>query len=175
VGWSTWPISSWCRWALIEDFNALPANEAADSLYACLANRRWAVEVASRRPYADAQSFLTAAWAAMNDLADDDWLAAFKAHPRIGERGGDAPESSEREQGRAMQSAGAILAALAAQNRQYEKKFGHVFLIRARGRSGEEILSELRRRMRNAPGIELAEARRELAQIAEERLTELVS
>jgi len=160
---------------LIEDFNALPETEAEGRLYACLANRRWAAEVASRRPYTDAQSFLIAAWNALNELTDDDWVAAFKAHPRIGERGGDAPESSEREQGRAMQSAAAILAALEAQNRQYEHKFGHVFLIRASGRSGEEILSELRRRMRNDPAIELAESRRELAQIAEERLSELVS
>jgi 2-oxo-4-hydroxy-4-carboxy-5-ureidoimidazoline decarboxylase len=160
---------------LIEDFNDLPETEAEGRLYACLANRSWAAEVASHRPYPDVQSFLTAAWTALNGLTDDDWAAAFKAHPRIGEGGGDAPESSEREQGRAMQSAAAILAALAAQNRQYEQKFGRVFLIRASGRSGEEILSELRRRMRNDPAMELAESRRELAQIAEERLSELVS
>lgn len=160
---------------MIEDFNALPENEAADRLYACLANRRWAADVCSRRPYADAQSFLTAATAALNGLTDEDWVAAFKAHPRIGERGGDAPVSSMREQSRAMQSAAATLSALEAENRQYEEKFGHVFLIRASGRSGEEILSELRRRMSNDPAIELAEARRELAQIAGERLSVLVS
>jgi 2-oxo-4-hydroxy-4-carboxy-5-ureidoimidazoline decarboxylase len=160
---------------LIEDFNALPEKDAEERLYACLANRRWAAEVASRRPYPDAQSFLIAAWNALNGLTDDDWLAAFKAHPRIGDRGGDAPERSEREQGRALQSTAATLAMLAAQNQQYEKKFGHVFLIRASGRSGEEILSELRRRMKNDPARELAEARRELAQIADERLSELVS
>jgi 2-oxo-4-hydroxy-4-carboxy-5-ureidoimidazoline decarboxylase len=170
-----WPISSWCRSALIEDFNALPEAEAEERLYACLANRRWAVEVASRRPYPDARSFLTAAWNALDGLTDDDWVVAFKAHPRIGERGGDAPESSEREQGRVMQSAANILAVLAAHNRQYEKKFGHVFLIRASGRSGEEIISEFRRRMRNNPATELAESRRELARIAEDRLSELVS
>jgi 2-oxo-4-hydroxy-4-carboxy-5-ureidoimidazoline decarboxylase len=160
---------------LIEDFNALQETEAEERLYACLANRRWAADVASRRPYLDARSFLTSARNLLNGLTDDEWVAAFKAHPRIGERGGDAPESSEREQGRAMESAATILAVLAAQNRQYEQKFGHVFLIRAGGRSGEEILSELRRRMRNDPATELAEARRELAQIAEGRLSELVS
>ncbi len=160
---------------MIEDFNALPEQEAADSLYKCLANRRWAAEVTSRRPYADAQSFLTAARAALSGLTDDDWVAAFKAHPRIGERGGDAPERSEREQSRAMKSPAATLAALEAENRQYEEKFGHVFLIMAGGRSGVEILSELRRRMRNDHATELAEARRELAQIAGERLLALVS
>jgi 2-oxo-4-hydroxy-4-carboxy-5-ureidoimidazoline decarboxylase len=160
---------------LIEEFNALPEKEAADSLYKCLANRRWAAEVSSRRPYADAQSFLIVASNALNGLTDDDWVAAFMAHPRIGERGGDAPDSSQREQSRAMESAAATLAALEAENRQYEEKFGYVFLIRASGRSGEEILSELRRRMRNDPAVELAEARRELAEIAGDRLLELVS
>ena len=158
-----------------EHFNALPPNEAEDRLYACLANRRWAAEVSSGRPYPGVQSFLTAAELALNLLTDDDWLAAFKAHPRIGERGGDAPESSEREQSRAMQSTAETMAELEAENRHYEQKFGHVFLIRASGRSGEEILSELRRRLRNDPAQELAEARRELAQIAVERLTRLVS
>jgi 2-oxo-4-hydroxy-4-carboxy-5-ureidoimidazoline decarboxylase len=160
---------------LIEDFNALPETEAEERLYACLANRRWAAEVASRRPYPDAQSLITAARNALKGLTDDDWVAAFKAHPRIGERGGDAPQSSEREQGRAMQSSAAAVYALVAQNPRYEKKFGYVFLIRASGRSAEEILSEVRRRMRNDPPTELAEARRELAQIAEGRLWELVS
>jgi 2-oxo-4-hydroxy-4-carboxy-5-ureidoimidazoline decarboxylase len=160
---------------LIEDFNAMPEKEAADSLYRCLANRRWAADVSSRRPYAEVPSVLTAARAALNWLTDDDWVAAFKAHPRIGEPGGDAPESSEREQGRAMESAAAILAVLAAQNRRYEEKFGHVFLIRASGRSGEEILSELRRRMRNDRAMELAESRRELAQIALERLERMLN
>jgi 2-oxo-4-hydroxy-4-carboxy-5-ureidoimidazoline decarboxylase len=159
---------------LIEEFNALPEKEAAGSLYKCLANRRWAAEVSSRRPYVDAQSFLIVASNALNGLTDDDWVASFKAHPRIGERGGDAPESSQREQSRAMESAAATLAALEAENRQYEEKFGYVFLIRASGRSGEEILSELRRRMRNDPALELAEARRELAEIARDRLLELV-
>ena len=160
---------------LIEDFNALPQKEAEERLYRCLANRRWAAEVSSRRPYADAQSLVTTASNALNGLTDDEWVAAFKAHPRIGERGGDAPESSQREQGRAMQSAAVTLAALEAENRQYEEKFGHVFLIRAGGRSGEEILSELRRRMKNDPAMELAEARSELSKIAVDRLLDLVS
>jgi 2-oxo-4-hydroxy-4-carboxy-5-ureidoimidazoline decarboxylase len=160
---------------LNEDFNALPPKEAEERLYGCLANRRWAVEVSSGRPYPDAQSFLTAASLALNELTDDDWLAAFKSHPRIGERGGDAPESSEREQSRAMQSTAETMAELEAENRRYEHRFGHGFLINASGRSGEEILSELRRRLKNDPAQELAEARRELAQIAEQRLSKLVS
>src|SRR5260370_4073492 len=165
-----WLISSWYRLVLIEDFNAMPKTEAEARLYACLANLRWAAEVCSRRPYSDAQSFLTAAGNALDGLTDDDWVAAFKAHPRIGERGGDAPESSAREQSRVMQSSAATLHALVAQHPQYEKNVVHVLLIRASGPSGEALLSELRRRMSNDPATEVAYARRELAQITSNRL-----
>jgi 2-oxo-4-hydroxy-4-carboxy-5-ureidoimidazoline decarboxylase len=161
--------------ASIEDFNALPQKDAEDRLYACLANRRWAADLAARRPYAEAGSFHAAAIGGLDELTDDEWAAAFNAHPQIGERGGEAPERSEREQSSVMRSPVETLAALAAENRQYQDKFGHIFLIRASGRSGQEILSELRRRMKNNAQTELGEARRELAQIASERLSALVS
>jgi 2-oxo-4-hydroxy-4-carboxy-5-ureidoimidazoline decarboxylase len=160
---------------LTEEFNALPKAEATGRLYKCLANGPWADGIVAGRPYSDAGAFLDAARLGFSGLTDGDWVAAFKAHPPIGERGGDAPESSEREQRRAMQSSAEILALLAAQNPRHEKKFGYVFLIRASGRSGEEIVSELRRRMKNDPATELAESRHELAQIAADRLRELVS
>ncbi|TMD75519.1 MAG: hypothetical protein E6H97_05170 [Chloroflexi bacterium] len=111
----------------------------------------------------------------MDQLTDDEWLEAMKAHPRIGERGGDVPTSSVREQSQAMQASAATLAALAAENRRYEERFGHVFLIFASGRGGEEILSELRRRMNNEPAAELEEAKRELRKIALMRLSGLVT
>jgi 2-oxo-4-hydroxy-4-carboxy-5-ureidoimidazoline decarboxylase len=129
-------------------------------LYGCLASRRWAHAVASGE---DPDR-------AMDGLTDEEWLAAMKAHPRIGERGGDAPASSEREQSQAMQAPPATLAALAAENRRYEERFGHVFLIFASGRGGDEILAELRRRTGNDPATELGESKRELRRIVHLRL-----
>jgi 2-oxo-4-hydroxy-4-carboxy-5-ureidoimidazoline decarboxylase len=134
-------------------------------LYACFASRRWARAVAAGEDPDHA----------MDDLTDEDWLEAMKAHPRIGERGGDAPASSDREQSRAMQASDETKAALAAENRRYEERFGHVFLIFASGRSAEEILAELRRRMKNDPAAELGEARRELRSIAHLRLQRMLS
>ncbi len=111
----------------------------------------------------------------MDDLTDEEWLEAMEAHPRVGERGGHAPDSSEREQYRAMQAAPSTLVALAAENRRYEEQFGHVFLIFASGRSAEEILAELRRRMKNDPAAELVEAKGELRKIAHMRLEKVLS
>ena len=134
-------------------------------LYGVLANRRWARMVAA--------GLVQVADQAMDGLTDDEWLEAMRAHPRIGERGGESPESSAREQSRAMQASAATLAGIAAENRRYEAKFGHVFLIAASGRSAEEILAELRRRMKNEPAAELEEAKRELRKIARLRLERL--
>jgi OHCU decarboxylase len=110
----------------------------------------------------------------MDALTDEEWLEAMRAHPRIGEHGGDAPASSEREQSRAMESSAETKAALAAENRSYEERFGHVFLIQASGRTGEEILAELRRRVRNDPATELEEAKGELRKIARLRMNSVV-
>ena len=107
---------------------------------------------------------------AMDGMTDNEWLEAMKAHPRIGQRGGDAPETSAREQSRAMQAPPETLAELAAENRRYEERFGHVFLIFASGRSAGEILTELHRRIENDPAEELREAKRELRKIALARL-----
>ena len=133
-----------------------------DRLYGVLANRRWAQSVA--------EGVFQAAAEAMDRLTDEEWLEAVQGHPRIGERGGAA---SQREQSRAMQSGRETLANLAADNRRYEEKFGHVFLIAASGRSAGEILAELRRRMNNDATTELEEAKRELRTIVRLRLEKL--
>jgi 2-oxo-4-hydroxy-4-carboxy-5-ureidoimidazoline decarboxylase len=159
----------------LERFNALPRPEAEDRLYACLAHRPWASRVAARRPYATVDLLLAEAEAASLELTRDDWLAAFAAHPRIGEGGGHSPGSSEREQSRVMRGPEATRAALAEENRLYESRFGHVFLIFASGRSAAEILEELRRRMRNDPSHELEVAAGEHRKITRLRLERLLS
>lgn len=74
-----------------------------------------------------------------------------------------------------MQAPAKTRDALAAENREYEKQFGHVFLIAASGRSGDEILGELRRRMSNDPATELEEATRQLRTIVQLRLGKMLS
>ena len=156
-------------------FNAMPAADVEARLYECLANRVWAARVAAGRPYetvADVLREADAAWAAMNDT---DWLQAFAAHPRIGEGGGEAPATSEREQSAVIAAPTQTLDALAAENRAYEERFGHVFLIAAAGRSADEILAELRRRMTNDAATELQEATGEQRKITRLRLRKLVT
>jgi 2-oxo-4-hydroxy-4-carboxy-5-ureidoimidazoline decarboxylase len=65
--------------------------------------------------------------------------------------------------------------ALAEGNRAYEERFDHVFLIRAAGRSPEDVLAELRRRLDNDEETERAEVTGQLAEITALRVRELVS
>jgi 2-oxo-4-hydroxy-4-carboxy-5-ureidoimidazoline decarboxylase len=63
-----------------------------------------------------------------------------------------------------------VVARIAAGNVAYEARFGRVFLIRAAGRSPEELLAELERRLRSDDETEATEATGQLAEIALLRL-----
>jgi OHCU decarboxylase len=73
------------------------------------------------------------------------------------------------------QASGATLAALAAENREYERRFGHVFLISATGRGADEMLAALRERMGNDPTTELRVAAAEQRKITRLRLERLLN
>jgi 2-oxo-4-hydroxy-4-carboxy-5-ureidoimidazoline decarboxylase len=125
-------------------------------------------------PYPDFDSLLAAAERAWSELEPSDWAEALAGHPRIGERGGSSPAASGREQSEVLVAAASTLERLAAENRLYEARFGHVFLIAAAGKSAEEILAALRQRMENDPVTEARVASAELRKIALRRLEELI-
>lgn len=138
------------------------------------ASRRWARKVARGRPYQDLDTLLDAAESAWWDLEAADWLEAFSAHPRIGERGGHQPESSDREQKGVMAAESETREAIAEANRSYETKFGHVFLISAVGKSAADVLAALRERTDNDPKMELRVAAGEQARITRLRLERML-
>ena len=148
-------------------------NEAQERLHACFASRRWARRVAQEWPYPDLDSLLGAAERAWAELEPADWSEALAGHPRIGERGGSSPAASEREQSGVRAAPATTLEELAAENRLYEARFGHVFLIAAAGKNADEILATLRERMGNDPVTESKVAAAELRKIARLRLEAL--
>ena len=156
-------------------FNNLPREEAEHKLCGCFASAAWAARVAAGRPYTGFAELHAACESAWARLAPADWMAALAAHPRIGERGGHAPESSEREQSGVRSATAETLAALADENRRYEERFGHVFLISAAGRTADEILAALRARMGNDPATEVEVAAAELRKITRLRLERVLS
>jgi len=158
--------------------NDVSEEQAAHRLAACNASPRWVGEMLKHRPYANAATLLDTAEQVARSL---DWggvRRGLEAHPRIGDRAaGESPEAqwSRGEQAAVGDSDPATQAALRAGNVAYERRFGHVFLIRAARRSAEEMLAELRRRLDNDEPSERAEVTEQLAQITRFRLERLLA
>ena len=153
--------------------NALPAGLARQQLLVCCSSARWAAEVASGRPYASADQILARSDQAVAGLAPADLEQALAGHPRIGERRG-ADDRSRREQAGVLGADPATIQALADGNEAYERRFGHIYLVCATGRSAGELLALLQERLGNDPGTEWGVVRRELAKINQIRLARLL-
>jgi 2-oxo-4-hydroxy-4-carboxy-5-ureidoimidazoline decarboxylase len=127
----------------LASFNAAPEQAAVAAMLACCASRRFAAAMAAGRPYASQAAALAAVGTAFESLTWPDVLEAMDAHPRIGARV--SGESAVEQSGVADDTR----AALSAGNTAYEERFGHVFLIRATGLSGTQMLSALHQRLKN--------------------------
>jgi 2-oxo-4-hydroxy-4-carboxy-5-ureidoimidazoline decarboxylase len=161
----------------LEELNALPAGTAEAELLSCCASRRWAAAVAGGRPYGGLPALRDAAATAMDGLEWADISEALAAHPRIGERAaGQGREASwSRGEQSGMDTAEAqVRAALAEGNRQYEERFGHVFLICATGLGAAEMLAALEERLANGPEAEREIVREELKKIMRLRLAKML-
>ena len=136
-----------------------PAAGVAVSLSFAALPGGW-VPAASGETDADGRHrFEAAITAAFASLDWEDVLEAIAGHPRIGDR---ANGQSAAEQSGVADSS---RAALADGNREYEERFGHVYLICAAGLSGEEMLAALRERLGNDPDTERKVATTELRKI----------
>jgi len=105
-------------------------------------------------------------------LGRGDWLEAFDAHPRIGEKKGGA--WSAQEQSGTSESTDETMTAMASANREYEQRFGYKYIVCATGRSGDEMLAMAWQRLNNDPETELRVAAEEQRRIMQLRLMKLV-
>ncbi len=153
-------------------FDAAPEAQAVAALVACCSSPEWARRVAAGRPYRTVDAVVAAAGAALAGLDEDEVDAALAGHPRIGERSEHA--SSQREQAAVASADTEVLAGLAAGNRAYEQRFGHVYLVCADGRPAAELLAVLRGRLGNEPAAERGVVRAELGRINAIRLRRML-
>ncbi|MFI0776923.1 2-oxo-4-hydroxy-4-carboxy-5-ureidoimidazoline decarboxylase [Streptomyces sp. NPDC021212] len=155
-------------------FNAADRPDVAALLYEVCASRAWGAAVAAGRPYRHVDALLDASDAAMAGLTAGDLAEAMAGHPPIGRpKPGDA--TSAREQRGVSDSDDELRAELLELNLAYQERHGHVFLICATGRTGEEMLTALRHRIGNDTGTEREIVRAELGKINRIRLTHLVT
>ena len=164
----------------VEQLNALDSEAALAALLNCCGSQRWARRMVRERPFENRHELLLTADHVWWSLDAADWLEAFSAHPKIGERKV-APEPSdfsrwsEEEQAGARRASAGTQAELAKANYEYERRFGYIYIVCATGKSAEEMLALLRERLQNEPDTELriaAEEQRRITQLRLEKLLE---
>ena len=102
-------------------------------------------------------------------------MQAFACHPRIGDRKpahatAQSVAWSKQEQASVASSAERVLAELAEGNVLYEQRFGFTYIVCATGKSAEEMLGILKRRLACDRATELGEAAEQQRQITQIRL-----
>jgi 2-oxo-4-hydroxy-4-carboxy-5-ureidoimidazoline decarboxylase len=157
----------------LEYLNALDSDAATRELLRCCGSRRWAEAMTAARPFGSVEAIRVTADVVWGWLSPSDWLEAFAAHPRIG-AGRAGGTWSAQEQAGARSAASHVLDRLAALNRQYEQRFGYIFIVCATGKTGDEMLGLLEQRLHNRPDEELRIAAGEQAKITRLRLRKLL-
>jgi len=165
----------------IKRLNDLNAAEATAEFLKCCGSTKWARAMTAARPFASEQELFAKADDILSSLEDEDWRQAFRAHPKIGEKKA-ATAQSQQEQKWSVQEQSGVGAAsaeaisqLAERNREYQDRFGFIFIVCASGKSSDEMLAILNSRIDNDPQTELRIAAEEQSKITRLRLEKLLN
>jgi 2-oxo-4-hydroxy-4-carboxy-5-ureidoimidazoline decarboxylase len=161
--------------AKLAAWNGADEVTALDAMIACCGARRWAAGMVGRRPVEGEEKLGALAdeiWATMKE---PDWMEAFACHPRIGERKAEHATAqsqtwSKQEQSLTASAAADVMARLTEGNALYEERFGFTYIVCATGKSAEEMLAILERRLKSDRETELREAAEQQWQITQIRL-----
>jgi len=159
----------------LADWNKLDRASAVSSILPCCGSARWADELVEMRPIHTEAQLLERSDAVWGALSPDDWNEAFRSHPRIGQRQtgpviAQSTEWSRNEQSGMVRSSTEVRSALEEGNQHYERRFGRIYIVCATGKSAEEMLADLQRRLHNDAETELREAVEQQRQITRLRL-----
>lgn len=155
------------------DFNQMNATDAKKLIEDCVAIPRWSEEVVARRPYQSSEMLYYQAEKIALSWGDRELTLALATHPRIGEKivgNASHQQLSRLEQGQVDTADTILQQRLRAANSAYEARFGRIFLIKAAGLSGEDILTEINRRLTLSISAEKSEALKQLRGITIQRL-----
>ena len=164
----------------LEKLNSLSPRDGVTLFRRCCGSIRWAQGMSDRRPFHSAGQLYEVAGEVWNSLTPEDWKEAFAQHPRIGDikslrkKYQNAAETASREQSGVRGAPEKTLKALAEGNNLYEAKFGYIFIVCATGKSADEMLAILNKRLGNIPSEEIRIAGEEQAKITRLRLEQLL-
>lgn len=161
--------------------NLLTDDEATKELLQCCGSKRWASVTATGRPYDSLEILLATSNDIWWSLDRNDWLEAFRSHPKIGEKKASdkvtaqTQEWSGQEQSSVNEASHETVSSLAELNEAYEQKFGFIFIICASDKTSDEMLTALRERLQHDTAAELPIAAAEQSKITELRLKKLLT
>lgn len=139
----------------------------------CCGSSRWGELMAKARPFSSLDHLERCADRIWKSCAHHDWLEAFAAHPKIGEQAD--TRWSRQEQSGVGRVPTSVLAALARANREYEAKFGYIFIVCATGKAAAEMLAAVEQRLGNDLCVEIQNAAEQQRLITRLRLRKLLS
>ncbi len=163
----------------IEDFNNLPKEQALAALMNCCSASRWAEQMVELRPFTslpDLQASSQTVWA---EMCEQDLLEAFDGHPKIGDpdslkkKYASTKEIASGEQSAVKQASDQTIDELASHNQAYLDKFGFIFIVYATGKSADEMLAIIKKRLPSSREQELVLAATEQQKITANRINKL--
>ncbi len=164
---------------------AMPEPELEAAFRACCGSSQWVRGMVEERgrnaaSFANLDALKKHAAQVWGGVSCADWEEAFKAHPRIGERMAEGPQSklaqgwSTKEQSKVSEAKKAVLDELKETNRTYEERFARIYIVCATGKTADEMLALAKERMNSDPEPELRRAADEQRKITELRLEKMV-
>jgi 2-oxo-4-hydroxy-4-carboxy-5-ureidoimidazoline decarboxylase len=161
--------------------NRLSKPALKEALFKCCGSTKWVEQIAILFPLKDRKQLFFLAERMWFACSEKDWREAFTHHPKIGdinslkEKFASTGKWAEGEQSGVNHTSQQVIEALAAGNKQYEDKFGYIFIVCATGKTAEEMLALLEARLHNSPADEIKIAMTEQNKITRLRLEKLLS
>lgn len=140
----------------IKAFNKLSKAEKTKLLMSCCGSSGWVALMLKQFPFASETVLIdTATELWYNQCNSIDWLEAFTQHPQIGDVKSLTKKFAGNEQASVATATKKTITALANANKEYEAKFGFIFIVCATGKPATEMLRLLEDRLSNSIGEEL--------------------
>lgn len=166
---------------ILNDLNALTNEQGYQLFESCCAAPKWVFAMLEERPYIDLAQVLSVSESAWARCEKTDYLAAFEAHPKIGDisslkkKYANTAVLAGSEQSSVGVASDEVISELAIHNALYIERFGFIFIVFATGKSALDMLTLLKQRLSNDPEIELKIAAGEQLKITQLRLKNILS
>ena len=127
----------------LDEFNSLSETRAYKEMERCCGSTIWIRQMIGCRPFKDINAVYQNADRIWKSLSKKDWIEAFEHHPRIGdvnalrEKFASTSSWASQEQKGAADASEETLKKLAKGNAMYERRFGHIFLVCATGKTAD--------------------------------------